>query len=87
MSATLDRALAAGDLKVRKLASGEAIVVFNNPVVKTGPDGEKFTVKIGAVRISHSHDLDLFSRKDVDREAVKQSNIRTLVESGILEVV
>lgn len=87
MSATLNAALAAGDLKVRKLASGEAIIVFNNPVVKSGPDGERFTVKIGAIRLSHGYDMDLFSRKDVDKEAVRQSNLRTLVESGILEVV
>lgn len=87
MSATLNRALAAGNLKVRKVASGEAIVVFRNPVMKTDADGNKFTVDVKPVRIAHRASLDLFSRKDVDKYAVKQSNLTKLIQSGIIEVL
>jgi hypothetical protein len=87
MSATLNRALAAGSLKVRNQASGEAIVVFRNPVLKTDDDGVKFSVDVKPVRISNGKTVDLFGRKDVDKAAVKQSNIQRLVQSGILEVL
>jgi hypothetical protein len=87
MSATLNRALAAGSLKVRNQASGEAIVVFRNPVLKTDGDGVKFSVDVKPVRISNGKTVDLFGRKDVDKAAVKQSNIQRLVQSGILEVL
>lgn len=87
MSATLNRALATGALKVRNQASGEAIVVFRNPVLKTDDDGVKFSVDVKPVRISNGKTVDLFGRKDVDKAAVKQSNIQRLVQSGILEVL
>ncbi|KKN64832.1 hypothetical protein LCGC14_0487520 [marine sediment metagenome] len=87
MSATLNRALAAGSLKVRNQASGEAIVVFRNPVLKTDDDGVKFSVNVKPVRISNGKTIDMFGRKDVDRAAVKQSNIEKLVKAGVLEVL
>ena len=87
MSATLNRALAAGSLKVRNQASGEAIVVFRNPVLKTDDDGVKFSVTVKPVRISNGKTIDMFGRKDVDRAAVKQSNIEKLVKAGVLEVL
>lgn len=87
MSATLNRALAAGSLKVRNQASGEAIVVFRNPVLKTDDDGVKFTVDIKPVRIANGKTVDMFGRKDVDKAAVKQSNVTKLVQSGVLEVL
>jgi hypothetical protein len=87
MSATLNRALAAGNLKVRKVASGEAIVVFRNPVLKTDDDGNKFTVDVKPVRIAHRTPMNLFSRKDVDKDAVKQSNLTKLIRSGVIEVL
>jgi len=87
MSATLNRALAAGEMRVRKVASGEAIIVFRNPVLKTADNGSKFTVNVNPVRISGRTAIDMFSRKDVDGEAVKQSNLTTLVRSGVLEVL
>lgn len=87
MSATLKRALAAGELKVRKVASGEAIVVFRNPVGKTDEDGNKYSVTINPVRIAHGNVIDLFARKEVDKAAVKQSNITSLIKLGVLEVV
>ena len=87
MSATLNRALAAGSLRVRNQASGEAIVVFRNPVLKTDDDGVKFSVNVKPVRISNGKTIDMFGRKDVDRAAVKQSNIEKLVKAGVLEVI
>ena len=87
MSATLNRAMAAGDLKVRKVASGEAIIVFRNPVLKLDKDGQKYTVSVNPVRISHRTPVDMFGRNNVDKDAVKQSNLTNLIESGILEVV
>jgi hypothetical protein len=87
MSATLNRALAAGSLKVRNQASGEAIVVFRNPVLKTDKDGVKFSVDVKPVRIANGKTVDMFGRKDVDKAAVKQSNVQKLVQSGILEVI
>jgi len=87
MSAALERALAAGDLKVRKAASGEAVIVFRNPVAKTDDDGNKFSVTISPVRIAHSNVIDLFARKDVDKAAVKQSNLLSLLKLGAIEVL
>ena len=87
MSATLNRALASGSLRVRNQASGEAIVVFRNPVLKTDDDGVKFSVDVKPVRISNGKTVDMFGRKDVDKDAVKQSNIEKLVKAGVLEVV
>jgi hypothetical protein len=87
MSATLNRAMNAGDLKVRNSASGEAIVVFRNPVLKTDDDGVKFSVDVKPVRISNGKTVDMFGRKDVDKAAVKQSNIGKLVRAGVLEVL
>jgi hypothetical protein len=31
--------------------------------------------------------MDLFSRKDVDKDAVKQSNLTKLIRSGVIEVL
>lgn len=87
MSKALARALSAGELSVRKVASGEAIVVFRNPVLKTTDDGQRYTVSIKPVRITGSKAINLFSRKDVDKEAVGQSNVQSLVQQGVLEVL
>jgi hypothetical protein len=87
MSATLNRALAAGNLRIRKVASGEAIVVFRNPVLKTDGDGVKFSVNVNPVRIAHRSPIDMLSRKDVDKAAVKQSNLSSLIQAGVLEVL
>ena len=87
MSAALNRSLAAGGLKVRKAASGEAVIVFRNPVAKTDKDGNKFSVTISPVRIAHGNVVDMFARKDVDKDAVKQSNLLNLLKLGALEVV
>jgi hypothetical protein len=87
MSATLNRALAAGSLRVRNQASGEAIVVFRNPVLKTDDDGVKFSVSVKPVRISNGKTINMFSRKDVDTSAVKQSNVEQLIRAGVLEVL
>ena len=87
MSAALKRSLAAGGLKVRKVASGEAVIVFRNPVAKTDEDGNKFSVTISPVRIAHGNVVDLFVRKDVDKDAVNQSNLGNLLKLGAVEVV
>ena len=87
MSAALKRALAAGGLKVRKVASGEAVIVFRNPITKTDEDGNNYNVTINPVRITHGNVIDLFARKEVDGDAVKQSNLLTLLKSGAVEVV
>lgn len=87
MSAALTRSLAAGGLKIRKVASGEAVIVFRNPVAKTDKDGNNFSVTISPVRIAHGNVVDMFIRKDVDTAAVKQSNLLNLLKLGALEVV
>lgn len=87
MSAALTKAVAAGKLRVRKVASGEAIIVFRNPVAKTDDDGRKYSVTINPVRIAHGNVIDLYARREVDKEAVKQSNLTKLVQAGVLEVV
>jgi hypothetical protein len=61
--------------------------VFRNPVLKTDDDGVKFSVNVKPVRISNGKTIDMFGRKDVDRAAVKQSNIEKLVKAGVLEVL
>jgi hypothetical protein len=61
--------------------------VFRNPVLKTDDDGVKYSVEVKPVRIANGKTIDMFSRKDVDREAVKQSNIEKLVRAGVLEVL
>jgi hypothetical protein len=87
MSAALSKALAAGELKVRKASSGEAIIVFRNPVAKTDEAGNRYSVTLTPVRITHGNVIDLFERQEVDKEAVKQSNVRNLIQMGVLEVV
>ena len=87
MTAALNKALVAGSLKVKKVASGEAIVVFRNPVTKTEKDGSKSTISIKPVVISSNKVVDLFSRKDVDAEAIRQSNLTNLLKLGALEIV
>jgi hypothetical protein len=61
--------------------------VFRNPVLKTDEDGVKFSVDIKPVRIANGKTVDMFGRKDVDKAAVKQSNVTKLVQSGVLEVL
>ena len=87
MSAALKRSLAAGGLKVRKVASGEAVIVFRNPVAKTDDEGNKFSVTISPVRLAHGNVVDLFARKDVDEAAVNQSNLGNLLKQGAVAVV
>ncbi len=87
MSVALSRALSAGNVSVRKVASGEVLIVFRNPVLKTDEKGNRFTVQISPVRISHSKKIDLFNRKEVDAAAIKQSNLTGLIQQGVLEVV
>ena len=87
MTAALNRALAAGALRVRKVASGEAIIVFRNPVTKTDAEGGKYTVSVKPCVISSNKAVDLFARKDVDAEAIKQSNFAGLLKMGVLEVL
>ena len=87
MSRALSRALSAGSVSVRKVASGEAIVVFRNPVLKTDDEGNRYTVQINPVRISHGNTINLFNRKEVDAAAVQQSNLKGLIQQGVLEVV
>lgn len=87
MSVALSRALSAGECSVRKVASGEVLVVFRNPVLKTDDEGNRYTVQVAPVRISHGKTINLFQRKEVDEAAVKQSNLTGLVQQGVLEVV
>ena len=87
MSAALKRSLAAGGLKVRKTASGEAVIVFRNPVSKTDEEGNKISVTISPVRIAHGNVVDLFARKDVDKDAIQQSNFSDLMRLNAVEVV
>ena len=61
--------------------------MFRNPVGKTDEDGNKYSVTISPVRIAHGNVIDLFARKEVDKAAVKQSNITSLIQLGVLEVV
>lgn len=86
MSVALSRALAAGNVNVRKVASGEAIVVFKNPVQKRDKEGVPFSVTVAPIRISHAKTINLFQRKDVDAAAIKQSNLSKLIQQGVLEV-
>lgn len=87
MSAALNKSLASGKLSVRKQSSGEAIIVFQNPVVKTDAEGRRYTVTVNPVRIAHANAVDLFARKDVDGDAVRQSNLAELLKAGVLSVL
>ena len=87
MSAALSKALNSGELKVKKVASGEAIIVFRNPVSKTDEKGGKYTVTIKPVSLTGNKVIDLFARKDVDSEAINQSNIKGLLQMGAIEIV
>jgi hypothetical protein len=55
--------------------------------LKTDEDGVKFSVDVKPVRIANGKTVDMFGRKDVDKDAVKQSNIGKLVRAGVLEVL
>jgi len=87
MSVALSRSLASGNVSIRKVASGEAIIVFRNPVQKTDDDGNRYSVTISPVRISHGKVINLFQRREVDAAAIKQSNLTNLIQQGVLEVV
>jgi len=86
MSVALSRALAAGSVNVRKVASGEAIIVFNNPVQKKDKEGVPYSVTVSPIRIAHGKAINLFQRKEVDAAAIKQSNLAKLIQQGVLEV-
>jgi hypothetical protein len=74
MSAKLEQALASKQLFVRKVVSGEVSIQFKDPALKP-------------IVISHNGVLDLFSKRGVTSDAIRESNLKDLVNAQYVEVV
>jgi hypothetical protein len=74
MSAKLEKALASKQVLVRKLASGEVCVHFQNKDVKD-------------IIISHKGVVDLLSKRGVTIDAIRNSNLKELIQERLVEVV
>lgn len=74
MSAKLERALANKQVLVRKKTSGEIVVHFKNKDIKD-------------VILTSRSTLDLLSRRGVTAEAIRNSNLKLLIQRGLVEVL
>lgn len=74
MSAKLERALERKKVLVRKRAAGECVVHFKSKDIKD-------------VVLSHMGVLDLMSKRGVTAEAVRNSNLKELLQRKIVEIV
>ena len=74
MSAKLEKALAAKQVLVRKLVSGEVVVHFTSPDIKD-------------IILSHNGAIDILSKRGVTSDAVRSSNLVELIAKKYVEVL
>ena len=74
MSAKLEKALAMKQVLIRKTVSGEVVLHF-------------FSKEIKDIILSHSGIIDLLSRRGVTTEAIRNSNLKDLIQSRYVDII
>lgn len=74
MSAKLEKALARKQVLVRKLVSGEVVIHFQSSDIKD-------------IILSHNGVIDLLSKRSVTTDAVRDSNLKELIQKRYVDVV
>lgn len=74
MSMKLEQALATKKVLVKKIVSGEVTIHFNDNNVKD-------------IVISHDGIVDLLSKRGVNSEAIRNSNVRELISRNIIKIL
>lgn len=74
MSAKLAKALAMKQVLIRKKTTGEVIIHFKHKDIKD-------------VLLSHRGTLDLLSKRGVTTEAIRNSNLKELLQKRSVEVM
>jgi hypothetical protein len=74
MSAKLENALAKKQVLLRKIVSGEVVIHFADKNVKD-------------IVLSHNGVMDLLSKRGVTIEAVRDSNLKDLIQRRMVEVL
>jgi len=74
MSAKLAKALATKQVLIRKKTSGEVVVHFKHKDIKD-------------VLLSHRGIVDLLSKRGVTTEAIRNSNLKELLQKRAVEVM
>jgi len=74
MSAKLEQAISNKQVLVRKIVTGEVVVYFSSPDIKS-------------ICLSHSGVVDVFSKRGVTAEAIRSSNLKELVERRLVDII
>lgn len=74
MSAKLEQALAQKQVLVRKKTTGEVKITFEHKDIKD-------------VVLSHRGIVDLLSKRGVTAEAIRNSNLKELIQNRFVEVI
>lgn len=74
MSMKLEQALATKKVLVKKIVSGEVTIHFKDSNVKD-------------IVISHDGIIDLLSKRGVNSEAIRNSNVRDLISRNIIKIL
>jgi len=74
MSAKLEKALAVKQVLVRKNVTGEIKITFESKDVKD-------------IILSHTGIVDLLSKRGVTAEAIRNSNIKELIQKRFIEIL
>lgn len=74
MSAKLEKALASKQVLVRKKTTGEVKITFEHKDIKD-------------VVLSHRGIVDLLSKRGVTTEAIRNSNLKELIQNQFVEVI
>jgi hypothetical protein len=74
MSAKLEAALASKQVLIRKIVAGEVVIFFNDKSVKP-------------FVLSHNGVMDLFSKRGITAETIRNSNLKQLIQMQMVEVV
>jgi hypothetical protein len=74
MSAKLEKALATKQVLIRKKVTGEVKITFEHKDIKD-------------VVLSHRGIVDLLSKRGVTTEAIRNSNLRELIQNQFVEVI
>lgn len=74
MSAKLEKALSIKQVLIRKIVSGEVTIHFLNKNVKD-------------IVLSHSGILDLLSKRGITVDAIRNSNLKELIQQQFVEIL
>lgn len=74
MSMKLEQALATKKVLVKKLISGEVTIHFPDQAVKD-------------IVISHDGIVDLLSKRGVNADAIRKSNLKDLISRNIIKIL